>query len=78
MTYKIFIAEDEVMEVAPHLVLLDIKLPEQNGFSICSQIRSLSQVPIVFVTSCGTDIDELNIFPDSTFHLLFYSHMGAF
>ena len=44
----------------PHLVLLDIKLPNESGFSICSQIRSNSNVPIVFVTSCNTDMDELN------------------
>lgn len=30
----------------PHLVLLDIKLPNTNGFTICSQIRSLSTLPI--------------------------------
>ena len=45
---------------APHLVLLDIKLPENSGFEICSQIRSFSDIPIVFVTSCNTDMDELN------------------
>lgn len=45
---------------APHLVLLDIKLPGISGFEICSQIRSFSTVPIVFVTSSNTDMDELN------------------
>lgn len=45
---------------APHLVLLDIKLPGRSGFEICSQIRSFSTVPIVFVTSSNTDMDELN------------------
>ena len=45
---------------APHLVLLDIKLPGNNGFEICSQIRSFSDIPIEFVTSSNTDMDELN------------------
>lgn len=45
---------------APHLVLLDIKLPGNSGFEICSQIRSFSNIPIVFVTSSNTDMDELN------------------
>ena len=45
---------------APHLVILDIKLPGNNGFEICSQIRTFSDIPIVFVTSSNTDMDELN------------------
>ena len=44
----------------PHLIILDIKLPHRSGFSICSEIRSFSNVPIIFVTSCDTDMDELN------------------
>lgn len=44
----------------PHLILLDIKLPQVNGFSICSEIRTFSDVPIIFVTSCNSDMDELN------------------
>lgn len=45
---------------APHLVLLDIKLPGSSGFEICSQIRAFSDMPIIFVTSSNTDMDELN------------------
>ena len=45
---------------APHLVLLDIKLPGNSGFDICSQIRTFSDLPIIFVTSSNTDMDELN------------------
>ena len=44
----------------PCLILLDIKLPYSNGFSLCSQIRTFSNVPIIFVTSSNTDMDELN------------------
>lgn len=44
----------------PHLILLDIKLPGISGFSLCTQIRTFSEVPIIFVTSCNTDMDELN------------------
>ena len=44
----------------PHLILLDIKLPGSSGFSLCTQIRTFSDVPIIFVTSCNTDMDELN------------------
>ncbi len=44
----------------PHLMLLDIKLPGNSGFEICSQIRAFSDIPIVFVTSSNKDMDELN------------------
>ena len=44
----------------PHLIVLDIKLPGTSGFSLCTQIRTFSEVPIIFVTSCNTDMDELN------------------
>ena len=42
----------------PHLVLMDIILPFYNGHYWCSQIRQVSQVPIVFVSSAG---DNMNI-----------------
>ncbi|MDE6890451.1 MAG: response regulator transcription factor [Lachnospiraceae bacterium] len=48
-----------VKEYAPHLVLLDIKLPGNSGFEICSQIRIFSDMPIIFVTGSNTDMDEL-------------------
>ena len=51
---------EHVKTFAPHLVLLDIKLPGSSGFEICSQIRAFSDMPIIFVTSSNTDMDELN------------------
>lgn len=51
---------DQIAEQDPHLILLDIRLPRESGFSLCSRIRSFSDVPIIFVTSCNTDMDELN------------------
>lgn len=51
---------DEVKSHTPHLILLDINLPVQDGFKVCSKIRTFSNVPIIFVTSRNTDMDELN------------------
>lgn len=51
---------DEVKVNSPHLILLDINLPVYDGFKICSKIRIFSNVPIIFVTSRNTDMDELN------------------
>lgn len=54
------VAMEQVESFGPHLILLDIKLPGNDGFAVCSQIRAFSNVPIIFVTSCNTDMDELN------------------
>ncbi len=50
----------QIKEFSPHLVLLDIRLPGDSGFELCSQIRAFSDMPIIFVTSSNTDMDELN------------------
>ena len=51
---------DRIKAEQPHLILLDIKLPGISGFSLCTEVRTFSEVPIIFVTSCNTDMDELN------------------
>lgn len=48
-----------VKESNPHLILLDINLPQDDGFKICTEIRSFSTVPIIFITSRDTNVDEL-------------------
>ena len=66
--YEVFAVTDfsktieQLKEAAPHLVILDIKLPGNNGFEICSGIRTFSDIPIVFVTSSNTDIHSFLIF----------------
>ena len=42
------------------LLLLDINLPNENGFTICKEIKKHKQAPIIFVTSRNTEEDELN------------------
>ncbi|ANU47258.1 DNA-binding response regulator [Enterocloster clostridioformis] len=48
-----------ILEAAPALVLLDINLPFQDGYTICREIRKNSNVPIIVLTSRNTDFDEL-------------------
>lgn len=50
----------KILEEQAHLILLDVNLPEQNGYEICSKIRAKSNVPIMFVTSKNNAMDELN------------------
>ena len=42
----------------PHLVLVDIMLPFFNGYHWCTEIRKISQVPIVFISSAS---DNMNV-----------------
>ncbi|WP_459842007.1 response regulator transcription factor [Fusibacter bizertensis] len=48
-----------VKDKMPHLILLDINLPYQDGFKLCTEIRSFSAIPIIFITSRDTNVDEL-------------------
>lgn len=63
-SYEVTVAEDfrniitEFALAAPHLVLLDISLPYFNGYYWCEQIRKISKVPIIFISSAS---DNMNI-----------------
>lgn len=46
------------VEYDPHLVLVDIMLPFYNGYHWCSEIRRISNVPVVFLSSAS---DNMNI-----------------
>ena len=48
----------EYSEYQPHIVLLDIRLPHFNGYHWCSEIRKVSKVPIIFISSVS---DNMNI-----------------
>lgn len=48
----------EFSSYKPHLVLLDIMLPYYNGYHWCGEIRKISNVPIVFISSAS---DNMNI-----------------
>ncbi|MEC3861310.1 response regulator transcription factor [Mesobacterium sp. TK19101] len=43
----------------PDLIVLDIGLPELDGFEICRRIRATSQVPILFLTARDDEIDRV-------------------
>ena len=47
----------EFARVQPHLVLLDITLPFFNGYHWCGEIRRLSNVPIIFISSAAENMN---------------------
>ena len=50
---------DRIVEADPHLILLDINLPQFDGYHVCREIRRQSEVPIIMVTSRDSEVDEL-------------------
>ena len=48
----------EFAEYQPHLILMDISLPFMSGYHWCSEIRKVSSVPVIFVSSAS---DNMNI-----------------
>ncbi len=63
--YEISILENfenaikDILESNSDLVLLDINLPYMDGEYICKEIRKVSNVPIIMVTSRDNELDEL-------------------
>lgn len=47
----------EFQQTSPHLILLDINLPVFDGYYWCQQIRSVSKVPIIFLSSRNQNMD---------------------
>ncbi|MCC0645257.1 response regulator transcription factor [Clostridioides sp. ZZV14-6150] len=48
---------EEFIDKKPDVVLLDVNLPLYNGFYWCEKIRSVSNVPIIFLSSRDSDMD---------------------
>lgn len=52
-------ALEKIRDLHPALVVLDIMLPEVNGFDVCRQTRAESDVPIIMLTARDDDIDKI-------------------
>lgn len=55
-------AEKQLKEVQPDLILLDIMMPDRDGFAVCESIRSYSDIPIIFLTARGEEWDKVRAF----------------
>ncbi len=55
-------ALEKAVKDKPDLVILDIMMPEMNGFDVCKKIRtgtSTSTLPVIFLTAKENEIDEI-------------------
>ncbi|QYA47932.1 response regulator transcription factor [Nosocomiicoccus ampullae] len=50
---------EQVKELKPHIILLDINLPSYNGYYWCQEIRKFSTVPIIFISSRHESMDQV-------------------
>jgi DNA-binding response OmpR family regulator len=51
---------NDALAAAPaDLVLLDIRLPDVDGYTVCRELRARSSVPIIMVTAKGEEIDRV-------------------
>ena len=63
--YKVVIAQDgaqaltQAREVDPALIVLDLMLPEVDGWEVCRRVRADSNVPILMLTARDDDIDKI-------------------
>jgi DNA-binding response OmpR family regulator len=63
--YKTYLVEDfskiktEFISDNPNLVLMDINLPLFDGFYWCRDIRTVSNVPIIFISARDSDMDQV-------------------
>ena len=45
--------------INPDLIVLDIMLPDMDGFQVCRQLREITLVPIIFLSARDEDVDKL-------------------
>ncbi|MDD2484845.1 MAG: winged helix-turn-helix domain-containing protein [Eubacteriales bacterium] len=50
---------DRALHGAPDLVLLDVMLPELDGFQVCKKVRETSTVPILMLTAKEEEVDKV-------------------
>lgn len=52
-------AIEEFSKYNPDLIMLDLMLPEIDGYQVCSEIRKLSRIPIIMLTAKGETFDKV-------------------
>ncbi len=54
-----FLAVNTCKEISPDIIILDIMLPDLDGYEVCRQIRAFSLCPILFLSSKNDEMDKI-------------------
>jgi len=63
--YNVLVAYDGLQAVqsvrdhTPDLMLLDVMMPEMDGWEVCGEVRKFSQMPIIMLTAKGETFDKI-------------------
>ena len=49
-----------IKQHSPDCIILDVMMPEEDGFSACKSIRELTNVPLIFLTGRISEDDKIN------------------
>src|SRR5437868_15067522 len=50
---------DKVRQSRPDLLVLDLMMPELDGWEVCRRLRKESDLPIIMLTARGDDVDKI-------------------
>src|ERR1035437_9138046 len=59
------LAIQAVQKEKPDLILLDINMPEMNGYEVCERLKAdatLKEIPVLFISALDETIDKINAF----------------
>jgi DNA-binding response OmpR family regulator len=56
---RVATGEDALAAPVPDVVILDLGLPDIDGFEVCRRLRATSSVPIIVVTARGEEVDRV-------------------
>ncbi|MEW6582984.1 MAG: response regulator transcription factor [Actinomycetota bacterium] len=59
LVQRVATGRDALAAAEPDLVLLDLRLPDLDGYEVCRAIRARSDVPIIMVTARGEEVDRV-------------------
>lgn len=54
---KIKDAKEKIINSDIDIILLDVNLPDGNGYDLCKEVRVNSEVPIIFLTACDEEVN---------------------